>query len=139
MAQTMRRIVGPSFDLTNYSYKNIPNGAGKIIVSVARDFGNNSIEIGNTILAPTIVCPNISVPGLVINGMEGEMKKAVDEQSIAVNIRASDAHTKKLTRHIDNIIKSMEEKTEITGQENKEITEDKEQEGTRMILPDITR
>jgi hypothetical protein len=131
----MRRIVGPSLDLTSYSYKNIPNGAGKIIGSVARESGRNSIDLGDRILAPTIVCPNISVPGLVINGMEGEMKD-VDEKSIARNLSASDALVEQLNRRNRDTIASMEQGPKI--EDTKEITAKQRPEGTRRILPDIT-
>ena len=136
MDQTMRRIVGPSLDLTSYLYKNIPNGAGKIIGSVARESGRNSIDLGDQILAPTIVCPNISVPGLVISGMEGEMQKDVDEKSMAASLRASDALVEQLSRRTRNTIESMKQGPEIGNA--KEITAEKGQEGTRRILPDIT-
>ena len=136
----MRKIVGPSLDLTSYSYKNKQDGAGKIISSVAKDFGTNSIDRGDNkeILGPTNVCPSVVVYGLLIDGLEQQIKGSDEDThlKVAKALRAADALTDKLCNQIGDTIKSMEEGPEIEVKEN---TVDKGQDGPKRVIDTLIR
>ena len=131
MGQTMRSISGVSADKSNYTNRYDRKTVGSVAIAP----GLESIESAKGLITKTIVCPNVPVTIFDYMNTRNKMNEPFDKLA---SLSASDALVEQLSRRNRNTIASMEQGFEEVDKDNKEITTEKEQEGTRRILPDIT-